>query len=180
MKETGFSRVSKNLIIGEIEKEIKARSLFFIVQQGNLSASALDKLRVKLRTTHSRYLVVKNSLAKKAFEKTNFSSFSNSLGGACGIAFTSGDPVVSSKILVDFAKENESFKIQSGCMNGQLMGVDQIKTLASLPSREVLLARIAGGFQSPISKFVRVLSGTLSKFVNVLDAVAKKKGDAGK
>ena len=63
-------------------------------------------------------------------------------------------------------------------MNGQVMGMDQIKTLASLPSREVLLARVLGGMQTPVSRFVGVLAGTLRKMVTVLDAIAKKKGSA--
>ena len=178
MKVTGFSRVSKNLIIGEIEKELKKRDIFFVVQHGRTPANLLDKLRAKLRTADSRYLVVKNTLAKKALEKTKLDSFSESIVGACGFAFSGGDPVLSSKILVDFAKENEGFKIQTGIVNGEVLGPDKIKTLAGLPSRKVLLARIAGGMQAPISRFVNVLSGVLRKVVTVLDAIAKKKGSA--
>jgi large subunit ribosomal protein L10 len=96
--------------------------------------------------------------------------------GACGIAFSGGDPVLSSKILVDFSKENEGFKIQTGFMNGAMMGVDQIKVLASLPSREVLIAKVVGTIQAPLARFVGVLSGTVKRVVTVLDAIAKKKG----
>jgi len=175
MKTTGFSRVSKDLIIREIEKEFTKRSIFFVVQQGSTPANALDKLRAKLRTSDSRYLVVKNSLAKKALEKAKLEKFSSHVGGCCGFAFSSGDPVISSKILTDFAKTNEGFKIQTGFVNGETLGPDRIKTLAGLPSREVLLARVLGGMQTPISKFVNVLSGTVKRVVTVLDAIAKKK-----
>ena len=178
MKVTGFSRVSKNLIIEEIAGELKARPIFFITQHAGLAASSLDKLRARLRPAQCRYVAVKNSLGKKALEKASLTQFSDSFGGSCGITFSSGDPVLSSKILVEFAKENENFKIQTGFMNGQVMGADQIKTLASLPSREVLLARALGGMQAPLSRFVGVLSGTLRKMVTVLDAIAKKKGSA--
>lgn len=177
MKITGFSRVSKNLIIEEITGEFKERPMFFIAQHAGLPASSLDKLRAKLRTANGRYVAVKNSLGKKALEKVNLTQFSEKFGGSCGIAFSSGDPVLSSKILVEFAKENENFKIQTGFMNGQVMGADQIKTLASLPSREVLLARVLGGMQAPVSRFVGVLAGTLRKMVTVLDAIAKKKSN---
>ena len=176
MKETGFSRISKNLIIEEITKELKAKPIFFVVQHGTLAASAMDKLRAKLRPAKARYLVVKNSLGKKAFEKAALKQFSENLAGSCGIAVSSGDPVLSSKILVDFSKENEIFKIQTGYMNGQVMSADQIKVLASLPSREVLIAKALGGMKAPISRFVNVLSGTVKKVVTVLDAIVKKKG----
>ena len=175
MKATGFSRVSKDLIIGEIEKETKTRPIFFVAQHGTLPAALLDKLRTRLRPAKSRYLVIKNSLGRKAFDRANLQQVSQSLTGSCGIAFSSGDPVLSSKILVDFAKENEVFKIQTGFVNGEMIGLDQIKVLASLPSREVLIARVAGGMQAPLSRFVNVLASTIRKVVTVLDAVAKKK-----
>jgi large subunit ribosomal protein L10 len=177
MKTTGFSRVSKDLIIAEVEKEVKSRSAFFVARHDTVSATGLNRLRAKLRTTGTRYLVVKKSLGKKAFEKANLKSISDVMDGACGIAFTNGDPVVSSKALMDFSKENEGFKVQTGYMNGQVMSLDQIKVLASLPSREVLIAKVVGTIQAPLSRFVGVLAGTLRKFVTVLDAVAKKKGE---
>lgn len=176
MKTTGFSRVSKDLLIREIEKELTNRSTFFVIRQGSTPANSLDKLRAKLRTANSRYLVVKNRLAKKALDKVKLEKFSSALGGCCGFAFSSGDPALSSKILTDFAKENEGFKIQTGFMNGEILAPDKVKALASLPSREVLLARVVGGMQAPISRFVYVLLGTLRKVVTALDAIAKKKG----
>ncbi len=175
MKATGFSRVSKDSIIRDIENQLKGSPIFFITQYGSVSAASLDGLRAKLRSTNSRYLVVKNSLGRKAFEKANLSEFMDAITGSCGIAFTTGDPVAPSKVLVGFAKDNEGFKIQSGRMNGELLTADQIKILASLPSREVLLARAFGGMKAPLSRLVGVLSGTVRKFVNVLDAIAKKK-----
>ena len=175
MKATGFSRVSKDLMIAEIEKELKARPFFLLANHGSISGAMMDKLRAKLRTAQARYLVVKNSLGAKAFEKTNLKELSADLSGACGIAFSSGDPALSSKILVDFAKENEAFKIQRGFMNGKPIGADQVKVLASLPSREVLLSKVLGQMNAPITGFVSVLSGTMRKIVTVLDAIAKKK-----
>jgi large subunit ribosomal protein L10 len=176
MKATGFSRVSKDIIIGEIEKEIKNRKVFFVVEHGTLSASKMDKLRAKLRPTGTRYFSVKNSLGRRAFEKHNLKPLAENLTGSSGIAFADQDPVAPSKILVDFAKENEVFKVKSAFMNGAIVGADQVKTLATLPSREVLLAKAFGGMKAPVSNFVGVLAGTLRKFVNVVDAIAKKKG----
>lgn len=178
MKATGLSRISKDLIISELEKEVKSRPTFFIAQHGTLPAASLDKLRAKLRKGNSRYLAFKNSLGKKAFEKAGLSQFNATLSGACGVALAGGDPVAASKILVDFAKENEGFKIQNALVNGQMIGLDQVKVLASLPSREVLLSRMVGGMQAPISRFVNVLAGTVRQIVNVLDAIAKQKGKA--
>ena len=178
MKTTGFSRVSKDLIIAEITKELKSRPTFFIVQHGRTPANSMDKLRAKLRSTRSRYLAIKQSLGKIALEKSGSKLLSENLKGACGFVFTSGDPAQSSKTLVEFAKDNQEFKIEAGLMNGAVLTAAEIKSLASLPSREVLLSKVLGGMQTPITKFVGVLSGTIRKVVTVIDAVAKKKGGA--
>lgn len=176
MKATGLSRVAKDLIVAEIEKEIKAHSAFFIAQHPAVGAASMDKLRAKLRQSNSRYVVVKNSLGRRAMGKSSLKDLAENLGGACGIVFAGADLVLSSKTLVDFSKENESFKIVTGYMNGKAMTTAEIKTLASLPSREVLIARVAGAVQAPLVGVVRVLSGVGRKIVLVLDAIAKKKG----
>lgn len=175
MKTTGLSRVSKDMIIKELERELKDRDTFFIVRHDSVPAANMDKLRANLRAAKTRYFVVKNTLGQKAFERAKMTGMSEHIHGACGIAFSGGDAVVSSKALMDFAKENENFKVQAGYLNGKIVGVDQIKVLASLPSREVLLARVVGQIQAPISGFVNVLAGTLRSFVTVIGAIQKKK-----
>jgi large subunit ribosomal protein L10 len=175
MKATGFSRVSKELIIKEVEKELKKGDGFIITNHDKVSATGIDKLRAKLRAAKSRYFVVKNTLGQKAFERADLKDMTEHIQGACGIAFTGEDPVAPSKVLMDFSKENENFKVRIGRFKGKMVSVDQIKVLASLPSREVLLSRVVGQMQAPISGFVNVLAGTLRKFVNVVDAIQKKK-----
>ena len=178
MKATGLSRFSKDSIIKEIEQELKNRDTFFIARHDAVPAANIDKLRAKLRGTKTRYLVVKNTLGQKAMERANLKELSGYIQGACGLAFSSGDAALSSKALMDFAKENENFKVQIGYMGGQVVSADRIKILASLPSREVLLSRVAGGMQAPISGFVCVLAGTLRKLIHAVDAVMKKKNQS--
>ena len=177
MKTTGFSRVSKESIISEIEKEIKNRPTFFIVDHNTVPSNKLDKLRTKLRLVQGRFFVVKKTLGQKAFERAKLAEYSEHIDGACGIAFAGGDPVASSKALMDFSKENQNFKVKVGSLDGRLVGLDQIKVLASLPSREVMLSRVLGTMQAPIVGFVSVLAGTLRKVVTALDAIAKKKSN---
>ena len=178
MKATGLSRISKDSIIKEIERELKSRETFFIARHDAVPASNIDKLRSKLRGLNTRYLVVKNTLGQKALERTNLKELTEYVKGACGIVFSSGDPALSSKALMDFAKENENFKVQAAYFHGQIVSADRVKDLANLPSREVLLSRVVGGIQAPISGFVGVLAGTLRKFVNVVDAISKKKNQS--
>ena len=175
MKTTGLSRVSKDMIIKELEKELKSRDTFFIARHDSVPAANIDKLRANLRAAKTRYFVVKNTLGQKALERANLKEVVGFIQGACGLAFSSGDPVLSSKALMDFAKENENFKVQAAYLNGQVVSADRVKVLANLPSREVLLSRVVGGMQAPIAGFVGVLAGTLRKFVNVVDAIKNKK-----
>lgn len=179
MKATGFSRVSKENIISEIEKELKSRPVFFVVQHSTVSATALDGLRAKLRKAGTRYLAAKGSLGRKAFERAKLPEFAESLEGACGFAFSGNDPVAPSKVLSDFAKANEAFKIRSASLNGKRMTADQVKALANLPSREVLLSKVVGGMKTPITKIVQVFAGVPRKLVYALAAIAKKKGESG-
>ena len=176
MKATGLSRVAKDLTIRRIEQEIKAKPNLFVSRVTSVPASNVDKLRRKLQASGSSYMIVKNSLCRRALVSTHMEALTDSFQGMCGIAFTAGDPVASSKVLMDFAKENEAFKVQGALVNGQFLGADQIKVLASLPAKEVLIARVVGGIQTPLSRFVGVLSGTVRQVLNVLDAIAKKKG----
>jgi large subunit ribosomal protein L10 len=175
MKATGLSRISKDMMIKEIEKELKSRDTFFIARHDAVSAANIDKLRAKLRATKTRYLVIKNTLGHRAFERANLKDLAGHIQGACGLVFSSGDAALSSKVLMDFAKENENFKVQVALLHGQVLSAERIKDLANLPSREVLLSRMVGGIQAPISGFVGVLAGTLRKLVNVVDAISKKK-----
>ena len=176
MKTTGLSRISKEIIIAEIEKKLKTKKPFFITQYGTISATALDALRAKLRASKTNYFVVKGSLGRKAFEKANMKEMGDQIDGACGLAFSEGDIVASSKTLVDFAKANEVFQIKGAWFDGKAVSVEQVKTLASLPSREVLIARTVRGIGAPLSRLATVLQGTMRGVVNVLDAIAKKKG----
>jgi large subunit ribosomal protein L10 len=175
MKTTGLSRISKERMIEEIEKELKNRETFFIARHDAVPAANIDKLRAKLRGARTRYLVVKNTLGRKALERANLKDLAQHIQGACGLAFSSGDATSSSKALMDFAKENESFKVQIALMHGQVLSADRVRDLSNLPSREVLLSRVVGGIQAPISGFVGVLAGTLRKLVNVVDALHKKR-----
>ena len=175
MKTTGLSRVSKESIIADIEKEIKKRPAFFITRHDSVPAEKIDKLRAKLRASQTRYLVVKNTLGQKAFERSKLKEMSEHVRGACGIAFTSGDPALSSKTLMEFSKENENFKVQAGFLNGQLVGAEQVRVLASLPSKEVLLGKVAGALQAPIRHLAVVLNASIRSLAVVLNAISKKK-----
>jgi large subunit ribosomal protein L10 len=98
--------------------------------------------------------------------------------GPTAIAYSSADPVAAAKIFMDFAKENDKLVVKGGILSGQMLDVNAIKALGEIPPREVLLSRVVGGFQSPISGLVGALQGTLRKFVYTVDAIREQKESA--
>ena len=134
----------------------------------------MTSLRVKARNSGVYLKVLKNKLVKRAIEDTPFSSLSEDMVGPLVFGI-SDDPVAAAKVLNDFAKENDLFVIKSGAMPNERLDADAIKALASLPSREELLAKLLGTMQAPIATFVRTLNEVPTKFVRGLAAVRDQK-----
>ncbi len=120
------------------------------------------------------FRVVKNTLVRRAVADTPFASLADKMVGP--LAYGIGtDPVAVAKVLNDFARGNEKFVIAGGAMPGQMMSAKDIASLASLPSRDELIARLLGTMQAPITKLVRTMNEVPSKFVRALAAVRDSK-----
>jgi large subunit ribosomal protein L10 len=122
------------------------------------------------------YVVIKNTLALRAVNESGLAG--SRLRGPTGLVITR-DPVSGAKVLSDFAKENDQKPgIKGGLLDGKQIDVDQVKKLASLPSREQMLAQLAGGLQSPLAGFVGALNGLLYMFAGALDALRTQREGA--
>jgi len=151
----------------------RSQAVIFTDYRG-LTAAELGRLRSKLREADSRYHVIKNTLFRLALQKADQPVPEDLLGGPVAVSFCLGEVPPTAKILVDFAKESKILTIRGGLLNKKPLGVQDIQALASLPSREVLLAQVLAGMQSPISGLVTVLSGTIRGLLNVLKARAEQ------
>ena len=121
--------------------------------------------------------MVKNTLAQRAIQGSAFECLKDQLSGPLALAI-SKDPVAAAKVLAEFTKDNEALRIKVGAMGGKLMTLDQVQALAKLPSREQLLAILAGTLQAPLVKLVRTLNEVPGKFVRTLAAVRDAKQTA--
>ncbi len=157
------------------DKSSKSKIMILTDHQG-LTVAQMTTLRNKLFTVDARYHVVKNTLTAKAVEPEIASQIGTLLNGATSIIFGYGDVVAPAKILTAFYKEFEKPGIKGAVMDGKLLDVSELKKLATLPSREVLLARMLAGFNSPIVGFVNVLQGPIRKLVYALNEIQKQKG----
>lgn len=173
MKEQTLRAKTQN--IEEIKEKIdKAQSVVLVDYRG-LNVGQLTELRSKYREAGVEYKVYKNTMMRFAFKDAGLEDFNEFLKGPSAIAFGYDDPVQAAKITSDFAKDNEKLEIKAGIVDGKVIDVAGVKDLASLPSREVLVAQVLGGLNGPIQGFANVLQGSIRSLATVLNAIAEEK-----
>ena len=161
-----------------LAEKFKAMKGMIMTEYHGLSVSQISELRSELRKCGCEYLVVKNTLSKIALKEVGLESVNEYFDGPTAIVVESGDPVSPAKVVAEFAKKNEKFVVKAGLLDGKILAAGEIKSLAALPSKEVLIAKMLGSMQAPISGFVNVLQGSLRNLVYVLNAVKEKQANA--
>jgi len=153
-----------------------ARSAIIVVTDYNgLDVASINDLRRKLREANIEYQVVKNTLLVRAAEDTEAALIKDYFKGPSAVAISYEDPVAPAKVLTQFAKDNNKLEIKVGVLNGKVLDAQSIKALASLPSREVLLAQLLSTLNAVPTSFVRVLAEVPRSLLNVLTAIKDQK-----
>jgi len=160
----------KQAVVAEIAAQLAKAQAVIVAENRGLSVEAVTSLRAKARKSGLTLRVLKNTLARRAIKGTPFEKLTDQMAGPLmyGIA---QDPVAGAKVLSEFAKDNERFVIKGGAMPNVLMSTKDVKALATMPSREELLARLVGTMQAPIAKLVRTMNEVPGRFVRTLAAV---------
>jgi large subunit ribosomal protein L10 len=170
----GLNLEQKQAVVAEVAKQVAGAQAIVMVENHGMKVADMTRLRAKARASGVYFRVVKNTLVRRAVEKTPFANLAEKMVGP--LAYGIGpDPVAVAKVLNDFAKGNEKFVITGGAMPGQMMSTKQIAALASLPSRNELIAKLLGTMQAPMTKLVRTLNDVPSKLVRALAAVRDAK-----
>ncbi len=162
-----MERVKKQEYVKDFNSVLKKTDFLMIAHYKGLSVSEISSLRTQIKESKSKFRVAKNTLARRAFKDTNFEIVEKLLVGPTSLAY-SDDPVSTSKVMVNFAKENDNLKILGGAMGSQELSVDEIRKLASLPSMENLRAKILGLLTSQQNKIVNALQAKQSELVRLL------------
>ena len=170
--------VVKEIMLKEIESEFSSNPYAFISNFEKVPLEQLSELRRSLGRVAKRSLVVKHSLARKAFAKFSFGEVDAYCKGHLLITFGNDAPQTISKAIVDYAKKNDKFVPRAVVFEKKLYDQNFIKALAALPSRQELLTQVVVRVQSPISGFVMTLNQVLRGFVVALAEVKKKKEGA--
>ncbi|MDE0308661.1 MAG: 50S ribosomal protein L10 [Acidiferrobacterales bacterium] len=160
----------KHQIVDAVHKDLESAKLAVLSEYRGVDVAGMGVLRREAREANVRIQVVKNTLARRAVDDTDFECLKEHFNGPLALA-VADDPVAVAKTLSEFAAKNTQFRIQTGAMNGQLISAEQLEQIAKLPGRDELLARLMGTMAAPIQKFVSTLNEIPSGFVRVLAAV---------
>ncbi len=165
----------------EIAKDLRERfersKVVIVTDYKGLDVTSLNTLRRQLREASCEYQVVKNTLLVRAAEETDVEVIKDNFKGPNAVALSFDDPVAPAKVLTEFAKNHDKLEIKVGVLNGQLLNAGDIKALAALPSREVLLSQVLAAMNGVAGSFVRVLSNIPQKMLNVLVAIKEQKAE---
>lgn len=154
---------AKQQIVADLTERLKNSIVGVVVSYKGINVEDDTKLRKELRENNVKYTVVKNTLLKRATENVGLSEMDNVLEGTTALATSDDDYTAAARILNNFAKKNDYFEIKAGYMDGAVVDLATIQSLANLPTREVLLANVLGAFQAPIASFARAVQAIVDK-----------------
>lgn len=174
-----MNRTDKASLATELkDKFTKAKVAIFADYKG-LTATQADNLRRELRTHKTEVKVLKNNVARQVFKDGSFGGDAKALAddvvGPTMVAFSYGDPAATAKVVHKFSQDNEAFRIKDSLMGQQRISASMVEELAKLPSKEVLIAKLLGTLNAPITNFVGVLAAVPRSMLNVLTAIEAKK-----
>jgi large subunit ribosomal protein L10 len=175
-----MNRTDKESFVSELRERVRKAPVVYLTDFTGLDVKSITQLRRSLKASGAEYVVVKNRLAKLAFDETELPNIFEDLTGPTGVVLGYDDAVAPAKTLKDFAKEHDSkpaFKL--GILDQKVLHPEQIDRLAKLPSREVLLAQLAGLLEAPLAQLAAALEGKLQEMAGLLEALKEERSQAG-
>ncbi len=167
----------KKAVVADVNETASNALSLVIGDARGVNVSDITALRKQARDANVTLKIVKNSLAKRAFEGTEFECVDSLLVGPSLFGFSMEDPGAAARLFKEFAKENENFEVKGLAVSGQMLGKEQLDVLATLPTREQALGQLASVMIAPITKLVRTFNEVPSKVTRVVAAVRDQKQD---
>jgi large subunit ribosomal protein L10 len=169
-----MARADKVATVAELSDKFRTSNAAVLTEYRGLTVSQLTQLRRSLGE-HAQYAIVKNTLTAIAARDAGMTAIdTRDLAGPTAIAFVTGDPVEAARGLRDFARINPALVIKGGVLDGRPLSADEVRRLADLESREVLLARLAGAMKASLTRAAYVFAAPLSKAARTIDALRMK------
>jgi large subunit ribosomal protein L10 len=171
-----MKRTEKDRLVAELKEKLSGAKALYYTDFSGLNVKRMTDLRRRLRKANVEYVVIKNTLALRAVNESGL--VTERLKGQTGLVIAK-DAVAAAKVLADFAKENDARPaVKGGLLEGKALDVAQVKKLASMPSREQMLADLGAGLQSPMAAFVAALNGLLYMFAGALEGLKQQRENA--
>lgn len=159
----------------KIKEDLNGVDAMWVVDYRGLTVKEIQQLRLNIREADASLKVYKNTLMHLALSELELPSLDAVLEGPSAFVFAGEDPVASAKALKDFAKTNPNLVIKGGMMDGAFVDAAQVEAIASLPSREELIAKLLGTINNPMGQIVRVLNGPMEAFARCVSQIAEQK-----
>ena len=171
-------KIEKEKTVDELREKLSLTKSLFLTDFRGLNVDQMTDLRRDLKEKKAEYRITKNSLIRLAAKESRFEGVLDYLKGPTGLVFSFEDPVSPAKVLYEIHKKVEKPKIKIIWMEGKLLDENHLKSLAALPSKDVILTQIVFGLNSPLANLVGTLQGVMRNFVGVLDAVREARSKA--
>ena len=165
------SKPQKQELVTTLVSRLRRAPTLYVTDFTGLDVARMTELRRRFRAAGVEYVVVKNTLARRALAEAQVAGLEAHLGGPTALVLAGADPVAAAKVLAEFAKEHEKPAIKAGLVEGRAVTPEQVKRLATLPSKPELLAQLGGAFQGPLAGFAGALNGLLYMMVGALTAL---------
>ena len=143
--------------VDELAEKISKAKVVLLTDYRGINVEDVTGIRAKLRGVNTEYKVIKNNITRRALDKCGFEGLDNLLEGPTAVVLGYDDYLEASKIIYEYAKENENYKIKGGIIEGKVVSAEEIITLAKLPSRETLIAQLAGALLGNVTKLAVAL-----------------------
>ncbi|WP_455204401.1 50S ribosomal protein L10 [Kaarinaea lacus] len=174
-----LSLEQKKAVVAEVSEVAANAHSVVAAEYIGLTVEDMTALRTKARQNSVYLRIVKNTLAKRAIEGTDFECMSDALVGPLVLAFSQEDPGAAARVIQDFAKENDKLVVKVVSIGGKLLQPGDIKRLADMPTKEQAISMLMSVMKAPIEKFVRTLAEPHAKLVRTVAAVRDQKQAAG-
>jgi large subunit ribosomal protein L10 len=173
-----MARPDKAAAVAELTEKFQSSGAAVLTEYRGLTVAQLTKLRQAI-SEHATYAVVKNTLTDIAAKEAGVTAFDGQLTGPSAIAFVTGDPVETARSMRDFARENPALVIRGGLLEGKSLSADEVRQLADLEPREVLLAKLAGAMKASMGGAAALFAAPLAKTARTVDALRQKLEERG-
>jgi large subunit ribosomal protein L10 len=170
-------RPEKVQLVAEVTEQFRAAGSVYVTDYAGLTVGNMTELRKQLRAAGVKYRVVKNTLLRRAASEAGLGDLADHFKGPTAVAFGPSDPVAAAKIFSEFASRLEKPRVRRFVVDKRPFASVDLRALATLPSREVLLGQVVGAVQSPIAGFIGTLDAMIRELIGTVDAMAKKKDE---